>query len=261
MKISGLYVYPVKSARGVSVTDCQLLPSGLEHDRRFMVVDEEGTFLTQRDHPTLATLGATITGSELVLAVPGVEPVRVDLVCDGPIAEVTVWGDAVRGIDCGPKAAGLLTHMLARLARLVRMPRGAERRVDPDHASPGDVVSFADGFPVLISTEASIQAVNAGLERPVDVRRYRPNIVIEGAPAFAEDTWRSITIGEARLDLVKPCARCVVVDVDPDRGARAPGVLVALGETRKRGSKVLFGQNAIPRSLARLRVGDPVEAE
>jgi len=258
LRVHSLYIHPVKSARAVRVEQAELDWTGLVHDRRFMVVDERGEFLTQREHPCLARLRASVTGDWLELVADDERRVRVALEGSGPRATVAVWDDRVDAVDCGPEAAGLLTNFVGRISRLVRMPSGAGRIVDPDYGRSDDRVSFADGFPVLVATKESVDATFEHIAGPPDARRFRPNVLIEGALPFADDAWESVTIGAARLELVKPCSRCAVVDVDPDEGHKDGKVLAALARIRTVGHKVMFGQNAIPRSLGVLRVGDEV---
>lgn len=260
--VGELYLHPVKSARAVRAMEADVGPTGLAHDREFMVVDPRGDFLTQREHPELARLGARIEDGVLVLEADDRRPVRVPVPPRGPQRTVSVWGDEVLADDCGAEAAGLLTNLLGRPARLVRTADGAVRAVDPAYAKEGDRVSFADGFPILVTTTASIEAVRErAVAGAVDARRFRPNIVVAGAGAFDEDGWSAIEIGAVRLELVKPCSRCAIVDVDPDAGARHGGVLAALASFRSEGNKVLFGQNALVRRTGRIRVGDPVTIE
>ena len=261
MKLAALYIYPVKSARGVAVAARDVTPTGLFGDRGFMVVDEHGAFLTQREHPELARLSARFDGDVLVLEGDDRRPLAIDRDLDGPRVEVSVWNDRVEAVDCGSVAAGLLTNLIGKLARLVRLT--GRRPVDPKYASPDDTVSFADGFPILIATTASMAKIGERTARGNDVRRYRPSLLIEHDVPFAEDAWTELEIGaDVRLALVKPCARCSVLDVDPDTGKRDPGVLAAVARVRTDADKhrVYFGVNAIPRALGRVAVGDPVRA-
>jgi uncharacterized protein YcbX len=258
VRIAALFVHPIKSGRAVEVERAGVTGLGLEHDRRFMVVDPRGRFVTQREHPALARVSAHVEGNELHLVGDDRREVVVPTEGPGDVVRASVWGDDVEAIDCGAAAAGLLTNHLGTPARLVRMGASTARPVDPVFGQPGDLVSFADGFPLLIVTQASIRAVLAAAGAALDARRFRPNVVVEGAAAFDEDAWLELRLGEVRVDIVKPCGRCAMVDVDPDLGERAPGVLAELGRTRKRGGSATFGQNAIPRGEGTLHVGDEV---
>lgn len=258
LRVEALFVHPVKSGHAVSVECAALSWTGLEHDRRFMVVDERGAFLTQREHPILARLSATVEGGMLSLRGDDGRVVDVPLSGDGAAVAASVWDDTVDAIDCGAAAAGLLTNFLGRTARLVRMRDGFVRHVDSAYGEPNDHVSFADGFPLLITSTASVDAARAAIGEMVEARRFRPNIVIGGTQSFAEDGYSRLAIGETEIELVKPCSRCNILDVDPDAGTRAGNVLAGLSRIRTQNNRVLFGQNAIPRKLGVVRVGDPV---
>ncbi len=259
LALAALFVYPVKSLAGGPVSRARVEDRGLRHDRRFMVVDADGRFVTQRERPAMATSTARVEGEALWLEREGAAPASVPIEVEGPSREVRVWGDRCRAVDAGDEAAGWLSEALRQPVRLVRMPRRTRRPADPGHAREGDVVSFADGFPFLLATEASLEAVNARLDAPVDMRRFRPNLVVRGGAAFAEDAWRGLRIGDVRFEVRKPCSRCAIVDVDPDSGERAGGVLAALATFRERGNAVFFGQNLVHDGEGELRVGAPVE--
>jgi len=259
MHVEALFVHPVKAARAVAVDRAELCTTGFRHDRAFMIVDENGAFLTQRELPILARLDAVIAGGVLRLRGDDGRSVDVLLSAEGSAVSVEIWGESIAATDCGASVAGLLTNFAGTTARLVRMRDGFARGVDPLYAATGDTVSFADGFPLLVTTSASVAAARDAIGEMVDVRRFRPNIVVSGAASFAEDDWQRISIGETVIDLVKPCSRCNVLDVDPDQGRRTDHVLKALGRIRTIGKKVLFGQNGIPRVLGTISVGDAVE--
>lgn len=258
LTLSELWIYPVKSLAGVRVARADVEARGLAGDRRFLVVDERGRFLTQRELPAMALARPRLERGLLRLEAPGLASVEVPSDVDGPAREVVVWEDRVEAIDAGDEIAEWISAALARPARLVRMPESTRRAADPKHARPGDLVSFADGFPFLLATEASLLAVNEALDVPVDVRRFRPNLVVAGAEPFEEDAWREVRIGGVRFYPRKACARCAIVDVDPDAGARAGGVLTALATVRREGNAVYFGQNLVHDGAGTLRVGDEV---
>ena len=254
LSVAALTVYPLKSGAGNAVQEVFIGERGPAFDRVLMAVDERGNFLSQREHPELGKVHALIAEPSIELSAAG-ESVRIESAA-GPAVKVRVWEDEVVAEDCGPVAAGFITHVLGRLARVVKLGAGYSRPVDARYAS-GEV-SFADGFPLLVTTSASVAAIASKVATPIDARRFRPNLVIAGAEPFAEDGWRELAIGDVRLELVKPCARCVVVDLDPDRAVRAPGVLAALAHSRKRGSEVFFGQNAMVKVEGTVAVGAPV---
>lgn len=258
--VSELFVYPTKSGRGAPVAEAFARPRGLEGDRCFMVVDENGEMLTQRVHTELGRLVTTVHEGVATFEADGE---RVTLVSTLPRDErrVRVWGDEVLAEDCGPAAAGLVTYLTGRLARIVRIGDGYSRPVDATYAAPGDEVSFADGFPILVTTRASTDEIASAAGVEATSLRFRPNVVIDGVEAFAEDGWTTLRIGEVELSLVKPCTRCQVVDVDPATGERGKAVLAALATQRRRGRGVVFGMNALVRREGVLRVGDAVTVD
>jgi uncharacterized protein len=256
LTVGALWIHPLKSGAALSVEEATVGPLGLVGDRELLVVDGRGDFLTQREHPELARVVVRPTDHAGVYELRvGDRVLRIE--ASGAPTSVTIWGDRVTAQDCGEAAAETLSSVLDRQVRLVGIGSAFDRPVDPSYAHPDDRVSFADGFPILVTTTASIVAAAALGVASVDARRFRPNVVIDGAEAFAEDAWRTLRIGDVHLELVKPCSRCQVLDVDPDTGAGAPGLLAAITPSRRRGNKVLFGQNALVRRGGVLRVGDP----
>ena len=252
-------MYPVKSCRGVAFEEAVLEKRGLRHDRRWMVVDEERQFLTQRTEPRLALVGVRIEGEELRLTSAGHGELRLSAPLDGnERTRVRVWKDEVEAADGGAEAAAWMTEWLGRPARLVYLPDDSVRAVNPKYANAGDRVSFADGFPLLLVTTASLTDLNTKLTEPVPMDRFRPNIVVDGAEPWAEDAWKRLRIGASGLRVAKPCARCVVTTTDQQTGARGVEPLRTLATFRNVGGEVMFGQNAIPENEGVLRVGDAV---
>ncbi len=263
-----LHVYPVKGCRGLEPAAAWAGTRGLEGDRRWMVVDGAGRFVSQRTRPRLAVVAPELAAGALMLRVPGREALVVPLGPDGGPAgvvatgQVTVWRDTVAARDAGAAAADWFGALLGETARLVFMPDDTRRGVDPDYAAPGDVVSFADGFPWLLISEGSLADLNARLPRPLPMARFRPNLVVSGCAPYAEDGWRTLRIGEAVFRIVKPCARCSVTTVDQETGEPdGPEPLRTLAGYRRVGDGVMFGQNLLAeqdRRVARRRAGgDP----
>lgn len=262
--LQSLHLYPIKSCAGVSVSEAELTPRGLRHDRRWMIVDGQGHFLTQRSLAQLALIDVQWEGNQLLLQVPEQPHLRLPLEpADGEWRTVTVWEDQVPALEPSPEANQALQAFLGRPCALVFQPESTHRPVDPDYGQPEDLVSFADGFPLLLASEASLEELNRRLETPVTMKRFRPNLVVSGTLPHAEDHWARLRLGTATFRSVKPCARCVMTTVDPEAGARSGNEpLTTLATYRKFGGKVLFGQNLIPdvsANGARLRVGDAVE--
>lgn len=247
MRVSSLWVHPVKSCRGVRLDRAELEETGLRHDRRWMVVDRDGRFVSQREHPELATVSVTVWGDHLALTVHGhgALALPLDPGPDAPPRRVTVWRDAVDARRASPDAASWLQTTLGLDADLVWMPPGSARAVDPAYARASDRVAFADGFPLLLAAEASLDALNARLARPTPMERFRPNVVVAGSEPFEEDRWSAFRLGLVRCRAVKPCARCVIVDTDPWTGERTAEPLKTLSGFRTRDSKVYFAQNVV----------------
>jgi uncharacterized protein len=278
MQITQLKVYPVKSLRGIASPQATLGIEGLAYDRRWMVIDETGTFVTQRQLPAMARIGVRLEAEALVLEHATASPLVVPLACgDQPRLGVKIFKDRLPGLDEGEQAAGWLTNVLGRFKdrrlRLARFPGDYRRDVEPDHLRGQRAwTAFADGYPFLVANEASLAALNEtlagrGLE-PVPMSRFRPNIVVRGAEAFAEDGWDSLEAekGGYRLGLRKPCQRCQIPSVDQRTGeVPRPGeqmqTLVAMN-TQPALKGGYFGQNAIllEGEGATMRVGDELLA-
>lgn len=261
MRLAAIHVHPVKSARGISVSRAEVGPTGLRHDRRWMIVDRSDRFVSQREDPRLARIAPRLDedGGRLLLHAPGAAPLALPLRPGlGQPRDVTVWSDDVTAFDCGDAAAGWLATVLGGPYRLVVLPDDAVRPVDPAYARPGDRVSFADGFPYLLAGEASLDDLNRRAGTRLTMERFRPNLVVAGGAPFAEDAWSRITIGGVPFRVVKPCARCVVPTLDPDTQEAGPEPLRTLATFRKVDGKVLFGQNLLPDGGGVVQVGDAV---
>lgn len=250
--VSALYVHPIKSCAANAVDAITLDARGPIQDRRWMIVDEEGRFVTQRTRPVLQTVSVRVDGRGLELSCADRA-----LNVSEPVAEaqpVRVWKDDVLASDAGDEAAQWLSEIVGEPVRLVRQ-RG-ERPIDPEFSA--GVVSFADGFPLLIANEASIQEIGKRAGHRPDVRRFRPNIVVNGATPFDEDEWVVVEIGGVTFDLVKPCSRCQMVNVDPDTALPGMEPLRSLATYRRQELGVIVGQNAVHRTPGRVCVGQTV---
>ncbi len=260
VEVAALYVYPIKSCAGMSVASVTLDRRGVMGDRRFMVVDDDGRFLSQRELPKLALIVPRIADGAVTLAAPGFSTITVPVLMEGPRRSVVVWRDVCDAIDQGDDASRWLSAHLGVSCRLVRLADEWKRLVDPTYATrPDDEVSFADAYPLLLIGEASLEDLNARLETPLPMNRFRPNVVVRGSTPFAEDGWRNIVIGDVRATVVKPCARCVTTLVDQQTGARGKEPLRTLASYRRRGDgEVYFGQNVIHAGQGAITVGDRV---
>lgn len=266
VRVASLHFYPVKGCRGIALAEAELLASGLRHDRRFMVVDADGTFVSQREHPELARVATAISGDRLLLSIDGGAHATVALAPEGPRRRVHVWDDEVDAIDVGGDAATFFSELLGEACSLVFMPPDVIRPVDAAYARPGDRVGFADGFPVLVASLASLADLNARLvaagSPAVPMNRFRPNVVVEGGDAFAEESAVTARIGGVTFRMPKNCARCQVTTVDQATGTTGKEPLRTLASYRTVGNKVNFAMNAIPDlaadESAMLHVGDAV---
>ncbi len=223
-QITALHVYPVKSCRGIALSRARLTPAGLEWDRRWMLVDERGRFVSQRSHPLLATVTTAIEGRLLRLAAPGRAPFELPVDACGDVVEVRIWDDDCLGIDAGAAAARWFSAVAGGALRLVRFDDARPRHANPAWAGPEPApVGFADGYPLLLTSTASLDALNARLPAPVPMDRFRPNVVIDGVAAHAEDAAASFCSGSVLLRAAKPCTRCVTTTTDQQDGSRDPG--------------------------------------
>jgi len=220
-RIASLHVYPVKSCRGIDVMDALITPTGLEWDRRWMILTARNRFVTQRTHAKLATITVTVTDGRLHLSADGRGPVSVDVQQDGPSRRTRVWNDDCNGIDAGDAAAAWLTDLLGEPMRLVRVDPDVPRNVNPEYAGPvPQPLSFTDGYPVLMISRESLAGLNRRLPAPIPMGRFRPNVVIEGVAEHAEDAPALFRFGKVVLRGVKHCTRCVVTTTDQMTGAR-----------------------------------------
>ncbi len=259
MQISALHIYPIKGCRGVSVTSAMVEDIGLADDRRYLVVDNNGKFLSQREVPAMARIVVTATLTGWQLAYDHYAPIQITPVHTGVTRLVTIWRNTSTVVDQGNEVAEWLSQVLGQPCRLVRMALGYRRHVDPKYAThPSDAVSFADGYASLITNEASLLDLNTRLEIPIGMDRFRPNIVVSGAEAWAEDNWRELQVGHVAMTAVKPCARCTVTTTDQLTGERIHEPLATLSTFRKQALGVIFGQNLVHRGSGVIQVGDPV---
>ncbi len=261
-RLRQLRLYPLKSAAAVAVQQWPVSRRGLVDDRRWMVVKPDGQFLTARLLPQLLALRLQGQAGHWSLHLPdGYSEVLQEHGAE--TMPVRIWNDNLRLPQVNPELAERLSRWLGTPCRLVCLPDQLQRPVKPQYARAGDEVSLADGFPLLLTRAASLEALNQQLPRPVSMDRFRANVVLEDdGPAWQEESWRKIRIGEVVFRLAKPCTRCVMVNTDPERATRDPDlpVLQTLKQfhANEKG-EALFGMNLIPENTGRLQVGDPVE--
>lgn len=259
--LSSIIYYPIKACRGFEVESWNIERMGLEHDRRMMVVTPEGEFLTQRQFPKLALVTPTLKDGVLTLSAPGYDSIQLAIRTSGYSWSVNVWkSKGVQAIDQGEEAVEWFSDWLGTSVRLVHIAEGFQRKVEPQYAvNDDDHTGFADGYPILLTSEESLADLNSRLETPLPMNRFRPNIVVKGCDPYAEDTWNQIQIGDVKLAIVKPCARCEVTTIDKETLERSKEPLKTLGKYRKHALGAIFGQNVIPLNRGRLRLGMNVD--
>ena len=255
MKVAALYIYPVKSLRGISLATVRVRLRGFERDRRWMLVDEDGTFFTQRTHPQLAEFEVAIAHDRLEVSFANTGFISIPYFAAGRREHsVRVWDDKVKALE-GPEPVNKwFSRYLEKKCRLVYMPDSTMRRLNPKYSETEDAVSFADGYPVLLTSQGSLDDLSSrmGEDLPMD-------LVISGASPWDEETWQRVRVGKATFRVVKPCPRCVVTTADQKTGERGKEPLATLATFRKKDGEVFFGMNLIPDALAEISVGDEVE--
>jgi len=262
MHLESIHIYPVKGTHGITIDrKIRVEPRGLEHDRRWMLVDPNGVFLSQRTYPALALVQAHIVEDGMFVEAPGMPNMHVPVPAERK-ESVRIWKDNVEAYGVKKEVSQWFSRYLNTPCRLVYMADDVIRKVDPvydpDHDSDRTDVSFADGYPLLLTSMASLEALNTRLKDPVPMNRFRPNLVIAGGKAFAEDTWSLIRVGDMRFHVVKPCTRCVVTTIDQDTAVQSKEPLRTLNQMRRVEGNVYFGENLIPAQPGMVRKGDPV---
>ncbi|GIJ52126.1 molybdenum cofactor biosysynthesis protein [Virgisporangium aliadipatigenens] len=257
MRVVSLHRYPVKGCYREDLDTADVEPWGLRGDRRWLIVDTaSGKGLTQREAPLLTRIRPATVPGGLVLRSPG----KKDLDVAEPAGEartVQVHRDFLKGVTA-PAASGWLSELLDRDVWLAWLADPTQRPVDPQYARADDRVSFADGYPLLLTSMASLGALNAELDEPLPMNRFRPNVVVDGEHPWAEDDWQRLRIGDLPFRGPKDCARCVVTTTDQETGERGREPLRTLGRIRKLRHGLLFGRNLIPDATGTLSVGDPL---
>jgi uncharacterized protein YcbX len=268
MRVASIHTYPVKGCHRIDQDAATVEPWGLAGDRRFMPVDERGTLVSQREEPRLTQVQPTIVDGGLILAARGMPDLKVPAVA-GDLCDVTISRSTLPASRAGAEADEWLSAVTGRPLRLVFLDDPTRRPINPRYARPGDRVSFADGYPLLLTNAASLDVLNdwmaesGSVEGPVPMTRFRPNVVVSGAPAWAEDGWVGgrIRIGEVMFRAPKPCDRCVMTTNDQETGQRGREPLRTLARYRNINQLLLFGLNLIPDGVGRIANGDEVSIE
>ncbi|MBA0882878.1 MOSC domain-containing protein [Flavobacterium undicola] len=264
LQLSEIWIYPVKSLAGIRLEESRVTQRGLEYDRRWMLVDEEGVFISQRTHPKLALFQPKIEKDIFHISHADLSKGSVSFSLsqqnNNALSDVMVWEDCVAAVEVDAEISAWFSEILGFSVRLVYMPDESQRKVDPDFAiSPTDITSFSDGFPFLIIGQSSLDDLNSRLAENLSIRRFRPNFVFSGGQAYEEESWKEFTIGTLLFYGVKPCGRCIMTTVNPEKGVfSGKDPLFTLSKYKKVGEKVIFGQNAIAKQDGNLKVSDVV---
>lgn len=259
LKLTQIWIYPIKSLGGISLTAAKVMGKGLKYDRRWMLVDEDGVFITQRVYPSMALFHQRLDNGCLTVS-HGEDSIVIPLdrhSYDNGF-DVKIWADTVAAFEVSPEHSRWFSDRLGFSCKLVAFPEEKPRRVDPDHVSKEEHVSLADAYPFLLIGESSLDDLNERLSQPVTIKRFRPNLVFSGGKPYEEDTWKQFSIGTTNFEGIKPCARCVLTTVDPETGIKGSEPLKTLASYRKKDNKIYFGQNVIAHDHSTIRVGDDI---
>ncbi|MGI8635740.1 MAG: MOSC domain-containing protein [Segetibacter sp.] len=260
--LQDIYIYPVKSLGGISLPWAQIEQTGLQHDRRWLLIDEEGNFLSQRTVVQMSMLQANIADGMLEITHKKglLSPLIISLtITSGNEVMVKIWDDTCSALELHKEANEWFTHALGINVRLVYMPSSTKRLVDINYATNDEIVSFADSFPLMLVGQASLDDLNTRLDAPVRMNRFRPNLVFHGGEAFCEDAFKTFRIGDVMFNAVKPCSRCVLTTINQEDGVRGQEPLRTLGTYRKDRNKILFGQNLLQKNPGIIKIGDKLQ--
>ena len=259
--VTNLFIYPIKSLGGIAVSVAKVTTRGLEFDRRFMLVDEDNQFLSQRTFPRMAQLRTSIQNNMLTvhdLLDPAYNiqiPLRPET---GDPLRVKIWDDVCDAWAMPDEMNRWFSAALGRHVKLVYMPDESLRPVDPEYALQDDITSFSDAYPILLIGQASLDDLNSRLETPVPMERFRPNIVFSGGQPYAEDDMKAFSIGGVPMNGVKLCARCVLTTVDQQTAVAGKEPLRTLSQYRTMNNKVMFGQNVLVRGSGVIRLNSEI---
>lgn len=261
--LSEIFIYPIKSLGGISLMNAEVQERGLKYDRRWMLTDEEGVFLTQRNIPQMALIHLSISEKDLNArfaadnSYPGISiPLQADNIQK---VDVIIWNDRCKAQLVGNDYDDWFSDLLKVRCRLVYMPDTEKRIVEKKFISENKIVSFADAYPFLLIGQSSLDDLNSRLEQPIPMNRFRTNFVFTGGKPYEEDTWKKFEIGNVEFQAVKPCARCVITTTDQQTAERNEEPLKTLSAYRKIGNKVMFGMNLIAVNNGFVSIGDSIK--
>lgn len=265
--VSEITIYPIKSLGGISLQETIVEERGLQYDRRWVLADENNIFITQRQNEQLALIDVAIeeTGLRVIHRLKRIASLQIPFepqtVAGGVPHQqkITIWDDVVSAIRVSDEADAWFTAVLGMKCRLFYQPDDSIRLTDPKYSiTKEEHTSFSDGYPILVIGQTSLDELNAKLEDPVSMKRFRPNLVFTGGQAHVEDSWKYFIVGEAKLVGVKPCARCVLTTIDPETAEKGKEPLKTLTQYRSKNNKILFGQNLLVVEKGKISVGDEI---
>lgn len=258
--ISEITIYPIKSLGGINLQEAIVEERGLKYDRRWVLADENNVFITQRQNEQMALIDVAIeeTGLRVTHRLKRIAPLQIPFEPQTDVNEqITIWDDVVRGIRVSDEADAWFTAVLGKKCSLFYQPDDSIRLTDPKYSiTKEEHTSFSDGYPILIIGQTGLDELNAKLEEPVSMKRFRPNLVFTGGEAHIEDSWKYFTVGNAKLVGVKPCARCVLTTINPETAEKGKEPLRTLTQYRNVNNKILFGQNLLVVETGKISVGD-----
>jgi uncharacterized protein YcbX len=259
LRVSELFIYPIKSLGGISLSDALVTDRGFQHDRRWMLVDEHYEFITQRSIPQMALLQTEITSEGLkVYHKKSLKEIFIPFEPLGETVAVQVWSDRCKGVVVNKKVDEWFSDMLGKTCRLVYMPAATKRRVDGRYALQKEITSFTDGYPFMVIGQSSLNDLNTRLEEKLPINRFRPNIIFAGGTPYEEDTWAQCTINGINFYGVKLCARCVITTINQENIQKRKEPLKTLTSYRMKNNKIYFGQNLLHQGEGRIHVGDSI---
>jgi hypothetical protein len=261
-KLSEIVIYPVKSFGGISQQSAEISDRGFKHDRRWMIIDSEEKFITQRTHPQLALIKTKISHNKLILShkTKDIPPLVIPMnAMSVEITIVNIWDELVEAQLVGKYADEWLNEALGFKCRIVFMPDETQRFVNRNYAFQNEIVSFADAYPFMLIGEQSLEDLNKRLNEKILMNRFRPNLVFNGGKPFDEDKWKRIKIGGVKFSVAKPCIRCTIPSVNQETGAKGEEPLKTLSTYRAENNKIYFGQNLIQEETGTVKVGDEIE--
>ncbi|PWS28765.1 MOSC domain-containing protein [Pedobacter yonginense] len=262
--LSEINIYPIKSLGGISVQSAFIEDKGLQYDRRWMLVDEDGEFITQRKHFQLSLLQVQILNNVLTVShkTDANQNISFDLEAQtGSSIPVKIWDDDSTGIEVSHEVSEWFSHFMNMKVKLVRMPIDEKRLVETPFATNNEVVSFADGYPTLLIGQSALDGLNEKLAEPILMDRFRPNLVFTGGAAHIEDQFEVFKIGKVEFKAVKPCSRCVLITINQQTGNKGQEPLKTLANYRNVNNKIMFGQNLLHKGSGLISVGDEIHIE